>query len=383
MDSMIDDDLFALSDEELPIPTQKCNPIEEHLIKQLSDVKTRIEKTKNDIKEVQDMTKYTLDSLYSQARYGRDITSKSDNDLYTVNREPVVKKIKKSLDDGPSESLGFGDPWKRILFDKWIIGIPLINFTERTLINIQIYFSFEEDDELYGTSMIWKSQNGMCWDRSNKIKSKRQAVGTIVLDLPKFDKEPFYDVYGTILYEIDEKQYQTPLPVIRFSIEDIMDSNCQVMILAEDILIRTKDLTSYVVPVILTLKSASVEKVVDVNIKQNPKRKGKLRGLFSEKSFHEICPDIYISCGCLTHCLIEILYVSEGKEKLRISARSGQQMNIVLQLLRDQFPDMIIEEDINIHAAQTLIEELKLYLDDEASTTERQIARIRTDLLIP
>ncbi|CAL7938875.1 unnamed protein product [Xylocopa violacea] len=330
------------------------------------------------------MTKCTLESLYSQARYGRDITSKSDIDLYTADGEPVVKKIKKSMDDKPSESLGFGNFWKRFLFDKWIIGIPLINITTRMLNNIQIYFSFKEDDELYGVSMIWKSENETCWNRSNQILPDEQAVGTIVLDLPKFDKESFYDVYGTILYEIDEKQYQTPLPVIRLTIEDIMDSNCQVKILAEDVfLIQTKNLKSYIIPVILTLKSTSVEKVVDVRIKENPKRKGRLLRFFSEKSFYEICPDINISCECLTYCLIEILYDNEGKEKLRISARSSQQMNVVLQLLRDQFSDMIIEEDINIRAAKALIEELKLYLRDEASTTERQIARMRTDLLIP
>lgn len=58
-------------------------------------------------------------------------------------------------------------------------------------------------------------------------------------------------------------------------------------------------------------------------------------------------------------------------------------MNIVTRLLKDQFPNMCIKEDINpVRAAMALIEELKLYLGD-SSPIERQIARIRTDLLIP
>lgn len=57
-------------------------------------------------------------------------------------------------------------------------------------------------------------------------------------------------------------------------------------------------------------------------------------------------------------------------------------MNIILRFLRDHFSDIIIEEDVNLRAAMVLMNELKLYLED-TSTAERQMARIRTDLLIP
>lgn len=77
----MDEDMFALSDDELPISTSKCNPVEEHLMKQLSDVQTRIQKTKNDIKEIQDMTKHALESLYNQALYGKNITLDCDSDV--------------------------------------------------------------------------------------------------------------------------------------------------------------------------------------------------------------------------------------------------------------------------------------------------------------
>lgn len=58
-------------------------------------------------------------------------------------------------------------------------------------------------------------------------------------------------------------------------------------------------------------------------------------------------------------------------------------MSIILRFLKDHFSDMIIEEDISpFRAAMVLMNELKLYLED-TSTAERQMARIRTDLLIP
>lgn len=93
MDSM-DEDMFALSDDELPISTSKCNPVEEHLMKQLSDVQTRIQKTKNDIKEIQDMTKHALESLYNQALYGRNITLDCDSDVSLLFIYYLFKKKK-------------------------------------------------------------------------------------------------------------------------------------------------------------------------------------------------------------------------------------------------------------------------------------------------
>lgn len=80
MDSF-DDDMFALSDEDLPIPTLECNPIEEQLMKEYSNVQRRIEKATNDIKELQDTTKHILKSLQYRAQYGENETSDSDSDV--------------------------------------------------------------------------------------------------------------------------------------------------------------------------------------------------------------------------------------------------------------------------------------------------------------
>ena len=83
--------MFVLSDEELPISlTPKCNPIEEHLTRTSSNVQTRIEKVTNDIKEVQDMTRRTLESLYKQARYGDDVTSDSDSDVSSLEKSVLI-----------------------------------------------------------------------------------------------------------------------------------------------------------------------------------------------------------------------------------------------------------------------------------------------------
>ena len=62
-------DMFALSDEELPIPTaSKWNAVEEHLAKQLVAVQTRIIETISDINDVQDTKRRILKSLQYQAR---------------------------------------------------------------------------------------------------------------------------------------------------------------------------------------------------------------------------------------------------------------------------------------------------------------------------
>ncbi|KAF3426565.1 hypothetical protein E2986_07543 [Frieseomelitta varia] len=180
MDST-DDDMFVLSDEELPISTPKCNPIEEHLTRASSDVRTRIERATNDIKEVQDMTRRILESLYKQARYGEDVTSDSDSDvsslkksvlvticqlrsagqmnfihcneelyerkcgyiifitiecstsvkLYTINGQLVVKKKKYEVSKLPHEFLVINSNWKYVFTDKWVIGVELTNSSNK------------------------------------------------------------------------------------------------------------------------------------------------------------------------------------------------------------------------------------------------------------
>ncbi|XP_076644257.1 uncharacterized protein LOC143354230 [Halictus rubicundus] len=122
-----EDDMFALSDEELPIQTSENNPVEEHLMKQFSDVQARIEKTTNDIKEIQDTRRRILKQLRDHALYGENITSDSDSDLYTIDGQPTVEKKKKRSIGKLGQILIVQNSWKRVLWDKWIIGIVLQN----------------------------------------------------------------------------------------------------------------------------------------------------------------------------------------------------------------------------------------------------------------
>ena len=121
-----DDDMFALSDDELPIPATKWNAVEEHLAKQLGAVRTRVIETIGDIEAVQDTKRRILKSLQHQARYGENVTSDSDSNTYDVDGQPVVKKEKRRV-RRPSEILAVQSIWKRVICDKWVIGVVLQN----------------------------------------------------------------------------------------------------------------------------------------------------------------------------------------------------------------------------------------------------------------
>ncbi|XP_076231569.1 golgi SNAP receptor complex member Gos28 isoform X1 [Calliopsis andreniformis] len=370
MDSF-DDDMFALSDEDLPIPVPKCNPVEEHLIKQLSDVHTRIEKTTNDIKEIENTTERILKSLQHQAQYGENITSDSDSDLYSIDGQPLVK-MKKQEVSKHNQILIVQTNWIRIISDKWVIGIVLQNTSNETLCNLQFYVALKDVDAITGISTFWSLMDDTFWHQIDTIEPRGKAMATVVLDLPMFDKDSFCDAYGTVSYEVDEKQYQAPVSTIRLHVEETINNCCGLKF------------SNDVEQTILAIKSISIEKLVGIQIEGNPGRGERLLSFLKEKSFKEICSDVYSmkSTGCLMYCLVEILPIVEGAARLRIFARSCSEMNIVLRLLQDQFPDMIVQEDdINITAAMALLEELKSYLED-SSDSEQQTARIKTDLLI-
>ncbi|CAD1468769.1 unnamed protein product, partial [Heterotrigona itama] len=253
-----------------------------------------------------------------------------------------------------------------------------------------IYVSLkEDDDDLRGVSTFWKLENEIFSYQTNEICPSGEVVATVVLDLPKFDERPFCDVYGTIVYEVEEREYQIPVPVIRLKIDDTIDSSYQVKFVNHVGLTRAKDVVPHISPMILALRCTSVEKNVDIQMKGNSETKKQFLKFLRKYLFQEIHTNVYVvqTTGCLMHCLIEILPVSsvEKEEKLRISSRSSHQMNIIIGFLRQYFPDMLIEENVNpanVNAAIVLMEELKLYVKD-TSTANRQLARIATDLLIP
>ncbi|XP_031832002.2 uncharacterized protein LOC116426742 isoform X2 [Nomia melanderi] len=366
---MFEEDMFALSDEDLPIQTPKCNPVEEHLMKQLSDVETRIEKTTNDIKEVQVTTGKILKKLQYNAQYGENVSSDSDSDLYTIDGQPVVKKKKQGIK--VNQILIVQNSWKRVLWEKWVIGVVLQNTSTQMLSDPRIYVDLEGLEELRGVSAFWSS-DGPFWCRINAIPSRKIVTATVVVDLPKFNEDSCCDAGLVVSYEVDGRQYQTPVSTVRLLVADTVDNDSAIRF------------SSHVEQCILAVKSMSIEKTVGIQIGNYPERGERLLEFLYERSFKEICADVYAvtATGSLMFCLIEILPIIEGNARLRIFSKSDGEINILLRLLRDQFPDMTIQDNDNcIQAAMALLEELKLYIRN-GSAFEHQMARIKTDLLI-
>ena len=53
-----------------------------------------------------------------------------------------------------------------------------------------------------------------------------EAVATVVLDLPAFDTNSYSDAYGTISYNVDEREYQTPIATVRLLVGETIDNSC-------------------------------------------------------------------------------------------------------------------------------------------------------------
>lgn len=76
-----DEDIFAISDEDFPsMQVVQSNPVEDHLLKQLADVQSRIDFVKNEIAEVEVTATRVLKSLQWRELYGEDVISDSDSD---------------------------------------------------------------------------------------------------------------------------------------------------------------------------------------------------------------------------------------------------------------------------------------------------------------
>lgn len=115
------------------------------------------------------------------------------------------------------------------------------------------------------------------------------------------------------------------MPVIRLKIDDTIDNGYQVKFLNHVDPTRMKDVPHMISPMILSLRSTSIEKNVDIQMKGDPERKKQLLKFLEKYPFQEIHTNVFFvqTTGCLMHCLIEILPVFpvEKEEKLRISSR--------------------------------------------------------------
>lgn len=68
-----EEDMFALSEEELAQPVLKVNPVEENLITELNGIQKRIDRTNSDIREFQSLIKKGLKQFAHVAKYGEEL----------------------------------------------------------------------------------------------------------------------------------------------------------------------------------------------------------------------------------------------------------------------------------------------------------------------
>ncbi|KAG7197563.1 hypothetical protein KM043_001319 [Ampulex compressa] len=244
-----------------------------------------------------------------------------------------------------------------------------------TLCNPKFYIDVKNEEVVQGTSAFWQLAESASWRRTDAIAPKSQnLVATVALELPSFAREFFAAAYGTITYEIGERNYQTPVESVMLSAEETIDGPYALKF--------SMDIEQSV----LAIKSVSFERTVIVELQSDPGRGARILEFLNETSFQEVCPRVYVvmAPGSLMYSLIEALPTDDGEASLRISTRSIVQMNILLRLLRDEFPDIAVkEEDGNcVAAAMALIEELELHLSG-ANAAKIQRAKMYTDLHIP
>lgn len=368
---MFDEDIFRLSGED-DVSVPMSNPVTEHLNERLFDVRCRIENAKRNIEETETTTESILKLLHARAQYEDSVTSDDDDDadLYTEDGQPRIKRRKQKTH---RQILIPKDSWKRVLCDKWVIGVVLQNTSTEHLHDIRFYIDAKNDHELTGSSILWYLADKTSYIETDSIPQQAEVVATIASDLPKFEEESERTVSGTISYRADGRDYQTPVPNVRLSAVETAEDSCGL------------DFWKSPRESMLALRSICLVKTVGIDIETDTARGTKILECLQELCFQEICSDVYVveAAGSLMYCLIEVLPLIDEEAQLRISCRSDAQMNVMLRILKDKFPDMIVKEENNcVLAARTLMEELKLYLYD-TSGPEKQRARIKTDLLIP
>lgn len=171
--------------------------------------------------------------------------------------------------------------------------------------------------EICGESMFWKL-NENHWDKIDSIyPCAVHVVATIVLDLPTFDRRPIVECWGTILYEIDEAQFQIPVSSVQLTAAETIDISC------------IKLLNENEHSAILALKStSSTERIVSVPFFRDDEDKSVLEKeqlfhFLAAKSFLQVCNDVYLvkDHGPLMYCLVEIQAINDDQASIRIFAR--------------------------------------------------------------
>lgn len=364
----LDDDVFELSvKDDKEAPESDCNPVKEHLMKQLNAIQNRIDKTKNEIEEIKQTVKSILDSLVVKAVSGQETNIDSNDDLYTVEGEPVWKE--KCEDTQHPEILVLKSQWQYVLRDKWVIGAVLRNASFQSLYELKFYAFAEGTTELRGISTFWVEVDGL-WKRIDSITPKKDdVVATLVLDPLDFDDTSSIDVYGTIAYENIDNELQVALPVVRFT--------------SYDVLRRTHELnlsrdTRYA---ILALRSTFLETVLELPVTFDTERMAHLLRILSVKRIAKNVYGVDGNTESSLYGMVEVLSLA----KIRVSAKTSSYLKLILRTLHDEIPTCTstkYQEEYCVEAAKALIEELETYLGDP-DFARIQRARIKSDLLVP
>ena len=82
MDLTDDEDMFAISDEEVVQPVAEVNPVEETLITELNNIQKRIDQTNTGIKEVQSFIKKVLKQFAHRAQFGEELDLDLGGEVY-------------------------------------------------------------------------------------------------------------------------------------------------------------------------------------------------------------------------------------------------------------------------------------------------------------
>ncbi|XP_034947668.1 uncharacterized protein [Chelonus insularis] len=377
MDSFEDDDILFVSDDESPVAEVPCsyNPVDDHLIEQLNNVRDCIQRVKNETINVQSVTKEVIRKLTKTCTYfidNNDDSSGSDCELFDANYEPVVKK--KKFDEDLKVLLHVGNVWQRIIDDQWVVGVELQNLSNRVLEKPKLYIMISGQSEIKGVTSFWETVNESLWSKTCELDPmSEKIVGVTVLDLPNFQDTTQVKAFGTVMYTLDGRELQTPISCFSLNISQAVDKSLTPRYATN----RNQS--------VLAMKATSFEKVIIISLDGELGRGIKLLNFLQKKDFCEILPDVHISKNSesLRHCIFEFLSVASTQVILRISARSIAQLNIMLHMLLNEFPDaQEIEKHNKIaEAAITLEKEFESKLECD-KPIELLIAKVKTDLLM-
>lgn len=177
--------------------------------------------------------------------------------------------------------------------------------------DLRFYVALKDDKELHGTSYFWEFANDSIWNTTKLIKPHSNfVVATAVLDIPPFIGDAIVEASGIILYEAEDKSYQTMIPNFQLSVDDTVDE--------EFIPQFEKEPENS----IIVLKSISVDKTVSFSIEHGDAC-DRFISFLKKYSFDQVSEDVQIlrNYVSIKYCILEMISITPEKITVRISAR--------------------------------------------------------------